>query len=302
MKKHQRAIRTGVIILITCIFAFTLSTAAVASGQKGFTPKQGKLFMKEIGDVKFHTYFAKGMVSHIIETKNVLIMQDTVQMAPHNAELKAFIQSLNKPVERIIISHLHDHHWLGLEMFEGSKIYALEDVIKKIREKGQGMLQGAKKRFGEKMIPYNKVVIPSYFVNPGEETIDGLRVRFIQPSEPWLKRQANLLWMEFPDQKVIIIHHLAYVGMHFPPPPIPARIAKLKELKAKGYNYIMPGHGLPLPGAAFADQATAYFETVQKVVKASPDVKTAKEKLMKAYPKYGAPYLLDMMLPFHYKK
>ena len=73
-------------------------------------------------------------------------------------------------------------------------------------------------------------------------------------------------------------------------------------MKAQNYEWVMAGHGLPLPGADFSDQTITYFETVQKIVKESPDAKTAKEKIMKAYPKYGAPFLLDMMLPAYYKK
>ena len=38
------------------------------------------------------------------------------------------------------------------------------------------------------------------------------------------------------------------------------------------------------------------------VVKEAPDPKAAKEKMMKAYPKYGGAFLLDMMLPAFYKK
>jgi len=45
-----------------------------------------------------------------------------------------------------------------------------------------------------------------------------------------------------------------------------------------------------------------YFTTLGKVIKESPDVKTAKEKLMTAYPNYGGVFLLDAMLPAFYKK
>jgi len=45
-----------------------------------------------------------------------------------------------------------------------------------------------------------------------------------------------------------------------------------------------------------------YYETVLKVVEESPDVKTAKEKMIEAYPKYQAVFLLDAMLPAFFKK
>jgi hypothetical protein len=265
---------------------------------KAYTPKQGKVLVKEISGVKFHTYTAMGMVSHIIETQNELIMQDTVQNGPHNKELKQYVDSLNKPLGRIIISHEHAHHWVGLEMFQGVPIYANAETIKSIREKGELELQGLKKQFGEEAIPYTEVIIPSFYIHPGEERIDGV---LFQYSKPAPKMLGNVLWINMPDQKVLIHHHLAYLGMHFPPPPISARIDMLKSLQEKNYNWILAGHGMPA-GPEFFDKTIEYFNTAQSIIDESTDAKSAKEKLVRAYPKYGGAFLLDMMLPAHYKK
>ena len=167
-----------------------------------------------------------------------------------------------------------------------------------MREKGEGMLQGLKKRMGEEAIPYKKVVIPSFFINLGEETIDGVVFRYSSPAP---KVTGPVLWIEFPQQKALIHHHLAYIGMHFPAPPIPARIEILNNLKGKDYTWIMAGHGMPM-GPEFFDKAIEYYNTVAKVVKEAPDPKAAKEKMMEAYPKYGGAFLLDMLLPAFYKK
>jgi len=288
----------GLILLVALGFGSFLCLQAGASETKAFTPKMGKVFVKEIGGVRFHTYMAQGMVGHVIETRNRLILQDTVQSSPHNRELKLYIESLGKPLERIIISHSHAHHWVGLGVFYGVPVYATGEVINEIREKGEQMLQGLKKKFGDKMIPYPKAVIPSFFIHPGEERIDGVLFRYIKPDS---KIYGNVLWIEFPEQRVLIHHHLAYVGMHAPMPPIPPRIEMLKKLKGKGYQWIMPGHAMAM-GPEFFDRAIEYYNATLRIVKESPDVKTAKEKLIKAYPKYGAVFLLDMMLPAFYKK
>ena len=295
MKTRQKVLFMGLIVLITLGFGFL---AANASETKAYTPKEGKVMVKEIEGVTFHTYFAQGMVSTIIETKNSLIMQDTVQNASHNLELKQYIESLKKPLDRIIISHDHEHHWVGLEMFPGVPVYATEETIKSMRENGEEMLQGLKQQMGEEAIPYKRVVIPSFFINPGEETIDGVVFRYIKPAPDVM---GNVLWIEFPQQKALIHHHLAYVGMHAPMPPIPPRIEMLKDLKGKGYVWIMAGHGMPM-GPEFFDKAIEYYNTVLNVVEESPDPKTAKEKMMAAYPNYGGGFLLDAMLPAFYKK
>jgi len=230
-------------------------------------------------------------------------LQDTVRYGPHNEELKHYLESVGKPLNRIIISHGHDHHWVGLEMFPGVPVYANAETIKEIQEYGDQMLQELKERKGEKLIPYKKVIVPQHVITPGEEQIDGVLFRFIIPTQEFLsgfRYGERVIFTEFPEQKAIIHHHLAYVGLHFPPPPIPDRIEMLKQLKAKKYNWVMAGHGMPL-GPEFFDKAVAYYETAQKVIDESPDVKTAKKKLMKAYPDYEGESLLDLLLPAHFK-
>lgn len=292
MKTRHKALFTGLILLIALSLGFSICFGA------GFAFKQGKVIVKEFAGVKFHTYMAGGMVSNLIETKHYLIMQDTVQNVPHNKELKQFIESLGKPLDRIIISHAHEHHWVGLEMFPGVPVYATAEVIKEIREKGDQMLRDLKKRVGEEAIPYKNVVVPQRVIKPGEETIDGVRFRYTVPDPNIF---GNVLFIELPKQKVLVHHHLSYVGMHAPMPPIPPRIEMLKSLKEKNYNWIMAGHGIPL-GPEFLDKSIEYYNTVLKVVGESPDAKTAKGKMMNAYPTYGGAFLLDAMLPAFYKK
>lgn len=269
-----------------------------------FVPKKGNYYVKEISGVKFHTYAtplpAGAGSSHIIETQNSLVMVDTLQNRSDNDELKRLVESLKKPLARIYISHGHEHHWVGLEMFPGVPVYVLETTLKQIKEKGDQMLQGLKKQFGEEAIPYKQVVTPQHVVKPGEERVEGVLFRFIDPAEPFV--EDDILFIEFPEQKALIHHHLAYVGLQLPMPPIPARLDILKQYKAKNYNWVMAGHGIPSPGDEFFDKAAEYLATAQKLIQESPDVKTAKEKLVKAYPSYGGVFLLDFMLPAFYKK
>ena len=154
-------------------------------------------------------------------------------------------------------------------MFPGVPIYANADTIKEIQEYGEQMLQNLKERQGEELIPYKKAVVPQHIITPGEEHIDGVLFRFIIPTQEFLsgiKYGIRVLFIEFPEQKAIIHHHLAYVGLHFPPPPIPDRIDMLKRLKAKNYNWVMAGHGIPM-GPEFFDKAVANYETSQKLIR-----------------------------------
>jgi hypothetical protein len=158
MKTDRRALLSGVIFAAALIIGFSHCFAA------GFTPKQGDLYFKEIAGVKFHVYTSSipmgASASVIIETKNTLILQDTQQNKTQNEELKALITSLGKPLNRIYVSHDHSHHWAGLEMFGGVPVYANEDTMNSIRQKGVDMLKDLRGQFGEAAIPYTKVVVP----------------------------------------------------------------------------------------------------------------------------------------------
>ena len=107
-----------------------------------------------------------------------------------------------------------------------------DNVGWKQKKTGDAALVEAKKKFGEKMIPYGKVVIPGNIVNPGEETVEGIRMVF---GAPMAKLTGPVNFIEFPDQKVLVHHHLAYVDVHVPMPPASIRVKALEDMKAKGY-------------------------------------------------------------------
>ena len=277
---------------------------ATASSAQPFTPKQGLYYVKEVGGVKFHVYTspmpAGASASVVIETKNSLILQDVQQNKAQMDDLKSLIQSIGKPLRRIYISHDHSHHWAGLEMFPGVPVHANQATIDTMKQKGEGELQALKKQFGPEAIPYIKVVVPGNVVKAGsEEVIDGVRFVFSSPA-PQLT--GPVIFMEFPAQKVMITHHLAYVGVHVPLPPVDGRLAKLNEMKGKDWAWVIEGHGIPVDGPEYFSKTIDYYTTLGKVIKESPDVATAKDKMMKAYPSYGGVVLLDLLLPGFYQK
>jgi hypothetical protein len=275
-----------------------------ASAAQPFAPKQGQYYVKEISGVKFHVYTspipAGASASVLIETKNSLILQDAQEDKAQMDDLKSLVQFIGKPLNRIYISHDHSHHWAGLEMLPGVPVYANQATIDTMKQKGEAELQTLKKEAGAEAVPYAKVVIPGNVVQAGsEEVIDGVRFVFSSPA-PQLT--GPVIFMEFPDQKVMITHHLAYAGVHVPLPPVDGRLAKLNEMKGKDWAWVIGGHGVPLSGPEYFSKTIDYYTTLGKVIKESPDVATAKDKMMKAYPNHGGVALLDMLLPGFYQK
>lgn len=71
-------------------------------------------------DLTMHTYLSNGLEggmgsvnSHIFESQNALVVVDTQFYKAAAEDLKAYIQELGKPVDRIIISHAHPDHVFG---------------------------------------------------------------------------------------------------------------------------------------------------------------------------------------------
>ena len=149
------------------------------------------------------------------------------------------------------------------------------------------------------MVPYTQVVIPQPLSPAGEEAVDGVR---IVHSTPVMALTGPVNFMEFPDQKVLIHHHLAYNGVHVPMTDIDFRMAALKFFQGKGYDYIIAGHGIPAGPDKFFSAALNYYVTLDAAVKGSADPAGAKQKMIQAFPEWGGVFLLDAMLPMHYKK
>ena len=75
----------------------------------------------------------------------------------HAEELANYIAGLGKPVNRIVLSHIHPDHWSGLsvlhERFHQAPIYALPEITAYIRENGQKILDARNAAFGPVVRP-----------------------------------------------------------------------------------------------------------------------------------------------------
>lgn len=292
--------KMGLKIVLAAVMVISFCLPCMAAD---FTPKAGNYYKQTYGDVTFHTYttptkFAAS-ASLVVETPSALILQDVQQNKPNNADLKGLIDALNKPLKRIYISHNHDHHWIGLEDFPGVPVYASAMTIEGMKKTGDAALAEARKNFGEKMVPYSKVVIPENVVHPGEETIEGVRMVF---GTPMMQLTGPVNFIEFPDQNVLVHHHLAYVDVHVPMPPASVRAKALEDMKKKGYQYLIGGHGTPCKADKYYAETIGYFTKLAEVVEKSASPDAAVAAMQTAYPEWGGVFLLKKIMPANFKK
>jgi glyoxylase-like metal-dependent hydrolase (beta-lactamase superfamily II) len=57
------------------------------------------------------------VTSHLVETEHELTVIDAQFRPEHAAEVKAYADSLNKPIARMIVTHAHPDHFVGAKTF-----------------------------------------------------------------------------------------------------------------------------------------------------------------------------------------
>lgn len=251
---------------------------------------QGQVFSKRVGNVTLHDYATNtGGAAQIVETDRLVVF-DVPGNAPQNREFKALVDSLNKPVEAVVISHAHEHHWLGVDaLFPGVKVYSM-DAAQINGAEGMKALEAAKAAMGADMIPYSSVPKVEELAG-GQRNFGG--VEYLVTPLPDLGAAIIAL----PAEKMAMVHHLGYVGVHVPMPPFDARLAQLRKLQDEGYTWLVAGHGVPSETPLFIAKVAEYYAFVAKAVKEAGSPEQAKALIVRQYPDYGAVPLLDLFLP-----
>ena len=230
---------------------------------------------KDFGSVKIHTYTTSGYVKGVVVENDKLVVFDAFGNPDDDAGYRAFIDTLKKTIDRIVISHVDDHHWLGIEKnFPGVPIFSVDAA--EIKEKPEGA-----------SLPVNDIA-------EDRLTIDGVNYEFMT------NRDLGAWVIKMPDQKFAMVHHLGYVGVHVAIPPLAQRLEILKNLEVQGYTWFVGGHGIAMDAKAFIEEVGAYYETVTDAVAQNKTPQDAKKVIVEKYPNWGGDVLLDMFLPLFY--
>ncbi len=112
---------------------------AAASG------RMGAILVSQFGPVKIHSYLSPLDGFHVntqmIEGPTAVVIFDGQLLLPYADEVASYVQTLGKPVDRIILSHAHTDHWSGLqvltERFPDARVFALDGVADQLRARGQ---------------------------------------------------------------------------------------------------------------------------------------------------------------------
>src|SRR6266436_1891815 len=250
----------------------------------------GHILVNQFGPVRIHSYLSPAdgfqVNTQMIEGPTAVVIFDGQLLLPYADEVASYVQTLGKPVDRIILSHAHTDHWSGLqvltERFPDARVFALDGVADQLRARGRARLDSLGRIYGEKVA--TKVTVPTETITEGLQRIDGVTYDF----KRFVDAESDLqLAALLPKQKVLMAFDLVFspnehaftVVDHFD-----HWMIVLEQLKAlQDYDTITIGHDTPVHRSAI-DSTITYVKRAREIHAVSADAKTYSESLKAAFP------------------
>ena len=283
-----------------------LAQSGGARGTKDAAGRMGAILVSEFGAVKIHSYLSPAdgldVNTQMIEGPNSVVIFDGQLLLPYADEVASYVQTLGKPIDRIILSHAHTDHWGGLqvltERFPDARVFALGGIADQVRARGPARLDGLRRTYGDRAA--TKVTVPTETITEGPQRIDGVTYDF----KRFVDAESDLqLAALLPEQKVLMAFDLvfsqnqhAFTGSnHFD-----HSLIVLDSLKAlQGYDRIIIGHDTPVDRSAI-DSTMTYVKRAKEIHAASADAKSYSEKLKAAFPDLQQAGFVDLSASYLY--
>jgi len=258
-----------------------------------------RIVAKQAGDVRIHTFLSSfaydniANATHIIESRNKLVLVDGQFLAPYAKQFRDYADSLGKPIERLYLSHRHPDHWFGLgTAFGDIAIYALPETISFVQEHGEDSRKDHLGKMGD--LAPDRIVVPEKIARPGEETIDGVKYIFDRVTDTEID---FLLTIRLPEMGVYITQDLVYSGTHlYLTKDMEHWIRILEGLLLSEYELFMPGHGLPADKNEVAKNIE-YLSAARQAIGNSLPKDAFREFMLQRYPERKCPGIFDIYLP-----
>ena len=260
----------------------------------------GSVRVCRFGEVALHTYIAPedGLLvnTQIVEGPTRLIIFDAQYFLSHAAEAATYARSLGKPVERIILSHIHLDHWSGLEaflwQFPEAPVYGPCGLADYLRDNGQRILNARRPTLGGR-IPAHPT-IPNRTLTEGSEFIDGIPFEFRR----YLDAESALqLVALLPAQRTLLAFDLAFAPdqhVFTVTPHFDNWIAIMRELGAlSGYDLVLSGHGEPTDWSAI-DATIQYLERGKAVYAGARNALEYASRMKSVFPDRNHPGWIDI--------
>ena len=223
-----------------------------------------------VGDVTIHSYLGASLSNgtYIIESESSLVVIDTQYRGGDPESFRAAVDSLDKPIATVLVTHDHPDHVGGLNTEFADDPVATTATVAELIDAGDRDVQ----------------------VLDGSFTIDG--VDYV--AEEFLDAEASAqMVITLPGHDAIFTGDLVFNETHlFLTSDIDNWISILEELQPDSPADVYPGHGPPAGVEVYAETVD-YLRTARSNLSRATSAEQYTAAMVDAYPSWTEPGLID---------
>ncbi len=288
------------------LFTATLLLSPVASADDAKTTEQkamGNVSVLRADGIAIHTVYGVAN-SHVIETRNEVRVVDAHLALDAAQALKAYVESLGKPVKQVILSHNHPDHWFGSQVLaQIAPVATSRNVADDLKHGGGRYLKGPLAKRLKDNMP-GEVIVPSETVALGEQTWDGVNVVV----EEFPEHEAHhSLVIKLPDHGVMIGQDLFYNEMFLVASERQRNknwvriLRNFQKSEAKDFPHVLVGHGKNTDPGVF-QQDIDYLEALEGTLAKGLSKEETQAALIEMFPRKGGKGMLGISMRNLFRK
>lgn len=284
--------------LMSAILVTYFALASISSMADETRVTGAKVTVKDLSGIKVHAYVAPyemfAVSTYIVESEHELVLFDAQMFTPLAMDFRAYADSLNKPINRLILTHGHPDHYLGLIAFEDVPIFTFEETITEISKTGESTRIARKQMMG-KVIP-DHVVVPTKVLSEGIIKIDNISydISKVKGGE-----HSPMVVTKLPEYGVISIGDTAMNGVHlFLASDFEPWIKVLEDMnKQLNASLVLTGHG-GIGDQSILTSNIKYLKKATELMKSETDPQIFRRKMIAAFPELNMTAAIDFFLPY----
>jgi glyoxylase-like metal-dependent hydrolase (beta-lactamase superfamily II) len=284
------------VVFSLCTIAWSATTEEPASAAEAATPHldKGTVVVTEFDGGRIHTLVAPEEVvaptSHVIETDAHLVVVDTQLTLLHSRQLRELCDALQKPIERVIVTHGHPDHYFGIGAFSDVPVYASPKIRNYIQRRHR-FHQSAHKKMEGDHIP-DEIQFPTHDLVAETLDIDGVELKLEVVADA---EDVEQVVVDMPAARILIVQDLVSNGYHafIGTGPVEPWVQTLRGLAAREPAVVLAGHGVPGGVELFEDTAQ-YLEGASRLADEATSRQGLIDAVLAAYPERKGPFLVEI--------